>query len=201
MRLPPLQPAGRFGWIAESARMQQPYAALYALPLSLSVTAKRPVGVGDPARPTPTLSRRRTAPSRVTVSVRAERSTSSSSRVRCVAQAAGACVDPDDTVVADAGLGDREPAAALRAHDAERLRRAELGRRAHTGKHGAERPAAKCQCVTGADLHDHVTALAWAAEVVPAPNRRSSRVRRAEHDRRLSSARTRLRLPRRRRRR
>src|SRR5207244_7008456 len=58
-RLPPLQPAGRFGWIAESARMQQPYAVLYALPLSLSVTAKRPVGVGEPERPTPTLTRRR----------------------------------------------------------------------------------------------------------------------------------------------
>ena len=75
-----------------------------------------------------------------------------------VAQAARECIDPDDTVVAYACLGDREPAAALRADDAERLRRAELGRRAHTGNHGAERPAAQCQCVTGPDLHDYVTA-------------------------------------------
>lgn len=77
MRLPPVQPAGRFGWIADSARMQQPYDGLKSLPASLSVTTKRPVGGGDSDRPTPMLSRRATMPSRRTARVRLERSTSS----------------------------------------------------------------------------------------------------------------------------
>jgi hypothetical protein len=68
--------------MADSARMQQPYAALKLAPSSLSVIANRPVGVGESSLPTPTVMRRTTLDPRRTVSVRRKRSTSSSSAVR-----------------------------------------------------------------------------------------------------------------------
>jgi hypothetical protein len=39
MRLPPIQPAGRFGWWPERARTQQPYHGPRPFPTSPSVTA------------------------------------------------------------------------------------------------------------------------------------------------------------------
>lgn len=55
--------------------MQQPYAAGF-MPVSSSVTAKRPIGVGDEGAPTAISIRRVITPSRQTRSRRAERSTS-----------------------------------------------------------------------------------------------------------------------------
>ena len=52
-RSPPVQPCGMFFWRAVSAIAQQPYGPP-PVSRSVSVTPKRPVGVGEPGPPTPT---------------------------------------------------------------------------------------------------------------------------------------------------
>src|SRR4051794_41864981 len=63
--------------------MQQPYAPPYGAPESLSVTAKRPSGVGESGRPTATGRRRIGRPRSTTVRVRLERSATSSISRSC----------------------------------------------------------------------------------------------------------------------
>jgi hypothetical protein len=75
IRSQPLQPRIACGECAESARMQQPYRPLGLFVDSLSVTAKRPVGVGASGLPTATVYCWRTFPPSVTVSRRLDTDT------------------------------------------------------------------------------------------------------------------------------
>ena len=98
MRLPPCQPGRRVRLVAGQREDAAAVVGAVVAAGSLSVTAKRPVGVGEPGRPTATRRRLTTRPPRRSSTSRLERSACSDQAVRD-SQRRVAALDPCEPAV------------------------------------------------------------------------------------------------------